>query len=142
MPDPARRGPDGRFGIGVVAHARPDARTAVEHLHALIEEEPEPAQRVGPEIADKDAAVPRKVFRMRVHDESRLRPGFPIVVAGGQNEKRLGAVAARDPAGPEPALGRALDADRHAVVELVVVVLRQWRRVGRGRDEREIRHAA
>jgi hypothetical protein len=65
-----------------------------------------------------------------------------IVVAGGQNEKRLGAVATRDPAGPEPALGRPLDADRHAVIELVVVVLRQWRRVGRGRDEREIRHAA
>ena len=140
VPDAAGGGPDGVLGVGVVAHARPDTRTAVEHLHALVEEDPEPAQRIGPEIADEHAPVPGKISSMRIDDQTRLRPGLAVVVAGSQHEERLGTVASRDPACPEPAFGCPLDADRHAVVEFVVVVLRQRRRVEHRWNEREVGH--
>ena len=138
VPDAAGSGPDGVLGVGVVAHGRPDTGTTVEHLHALVEEEPEPAQWIGPEIADEHTPIPGKIFRMRIDDQPRLRPGLAVVVAGGQHEERLGAVASRDPACPEPSLGCPLDADRHAVVEFVVVVLRQRRRVEHRWDQREV----
>ena len=57
-----RRGADqvGCVGVGVLADGRPHAGAAVEHVHRLIEEQPEPAERVGPEVADEDAAVHRQ----------------------------------------------------------------------------------
>ena len=50
-----------------------------------------------------------------------------------------GAVASGDPGGPEPAFRGAGDADGHAVVELIVVILRQRRGIDHGRDQGEVR---
>ena len=137
VPEAARGGPDRFLGVGVFADGGPQATAAVEVVHRLIEEKPEPAERVGPEIAHDHGAWDGQVFGLTVDDEAGLRPGRTIVVTGGGDHKRERAIAAGDPRGPEAAGRRAGDADGHAVVELVVVVVGERRSIEPRRDERE-----
>ena len=69
---------------------------------------------------------------MRIDDQARRRPVPTAIIAGGQHEKGLGTVSARDPTDPQTAARRALDTDRHAIVEPVVTVVGQRRCVELG----------
>ena len=138
MPDPGRLRPGWFVGIGIVATRRPHSGAAVEHVHRLIEKQPEPPLRIGPEIADEDTALfPESLF-MRIENHSGVGPGFSFVVAARENKERIRAVAATNPAGPESTTGGAFDPNRHAVVEPVVAVFRKRRGIYHRRHQRVI----
>ena len=139
VPDAAGRGPHWLLLVGVLADGLPRACATVELRHRLAEEEVQLAVRVGPEVAHERAARRGETGGvMRVDHEAGLGPGLAVVVAAVENEEIFWAVLARNPARVDTPAGRARDADGHAVVELVVVVLRQRVGVEPRRDQREV----
>ena len=106
-------GPDGVLCIRIVAAGQPDAAVAVEHVHRLVEDQPQAAKGIRPEVADEDAVLAGQGGIMAVEHQHGIGPGVTIVVADGEHEERIWAVPAGHPAGPEPSARRALDADGH-----------------------------
>jgi len=135
VPDAAGIGPDRRIGVGILADRGPDAGAAIEHVHRLIEDEPESPFGIRPEIANQNAAFRPETVFMGIEHDARARPGLAVIVAGSEDEEGIGTVPTRDPTGPKPPARRALDADGHAVVELVVVVLGKGRGIHHRRYE-------
>ena len=138
MPEAPRGRPDRLFRIRILTNGRPDAAAPIEHVHALIEDEPETSERISPEITHEDAALSREIRTLRIDHEPGLRPSLAVVIARVDDKKSVGAVSAGNPGGPEPTFGGAVEADRHAIVELVVVILRQRRCVEERRDQGQV----
>src|SRR5581483_4069865 len=93
--------PHGLVGVRVFTSGVPIAIAAIEVAEALVEEEPELAAGIGPEIADQRPAL-RGIWRIGgVDDDTRLRPGSAVVVARGQHEEAVRVIAIAHPAGPE-----------------------------------------
>ena len=128
----------GALGVGVLANRRPQSIAPVPVVHHLIEEEPEPTERVGPHRTDNHAARQWKVRRLAVDHQPGLRPGFAVVIAGRRNHECPRAVLAAYPYRPQTSFRSPLDADRHPVVQLVVVVLRQGGSIQLGRNQCQV----